>query len=167
MQIDQEYLKELQRTNNLMTVSGASKTTSYSTYNLRNSRNRLFGDQPTSLDPAAKGILGTRTLVWAIKLPGENNYRKLYPEEEQLFNSLIVEKYSSLEPEQLKAQELIYESCLRQNLSLQEYNNFIKEKGYDFFDQVIVKFQILTGHMLVHATEHEIGLDFTLEENDA
>lgn len=165
---DKLYLQELKRCDNLASVSGMAKRYEKSPYMLRKTRDRLFGEEPTNIDTSshAKGIIGSREFVWAIKLEGEDNYRYLTKEEDELFNSLISQVYGAADPELIRQKELILKTCVKKGMSAAEYERIITVQGCNFFTQVIDKFKTLTGRMIVHATRHELGLNFEITDQE-
>jgi hypothetical protein len=116
---DKLYIKELEECNYLASVSGIAEKYHMSKHTVRKSRDRLFGETPVniSITAEAKGLIGSREYIWCIKLQGENNYRKMTEEEDKLFDILISQVYGSLDPKDIKAQQLILQSCIELNLS--------------------------------------------------
>lgn len=96
MRVEKEYVKELTKKNNLVSMTGMEKTTGNSRYLNTKARNHLYGDEPINKNPTAMGLLGNREMVWALKLPGDNNYRELTEEEEELLDNLITSVYSQI-----------------------------------------------------------------------
>lgn len=159
------YLTALHNHDNLITLTGLENTTGLSTYNSRKVRNHLFGDKPRNIDPAARGVIGWRERIWAIKL-GENQYRKFTDQEQELFNTLIKQDYiGKLTPEVVQAQQLILNCCVKEGYSAEEYQNLITERGYNFFDDVIDKFKTLTGYWIGSPTEHMIDQEWCWPDN--
>lgn len=153
---DRMYLESLIKHNNLITVSGTAEEQEVSRYQMTKSRNRLFGDKPANINLANKGLLGQRTTIWAIKLEGINSYRMLTKEEDELFDALINKIYGNIKGEQVKALKLLEKECAKQNMTIAQFQEIRKEKGLDFFSEVIQKFKNITGYQLVSATQHEV-----------
>lgn len=149
---DRMYLESLIKHNNLITVSGTAEEQEVSRYQMTKSRNRLFGDKPANINLANKGLLGQRTTIWAIKLEGINSYRMLTKEEDELFDALINKIYGNIKGEQVKALKLLEKECAKQNMTIAQFQEIRKEKGLDFFSEVIQKFKNITGYQLVSAT---------------
>lgn len=159
----QTYLKSLCKHDNLISLSGLKKEFGISYYHSRRIRDELFGDKPLNIDPEAHGILGSREMIWAIKL-GDNKYRKLTPEEDKLFDALIVQTYSDIDPNQLKAQQLILDYCAKEGMSAQDYKDIIEDKGLGFFNDIIQRFKKITGQQLGRPTEHFIDVQESDDE---
>lgn len=153
--LDFIYLDNLIQHNNLISMTGMESETGNSRYQCTKSRNKMFGDKPINKDPNAQGLIGCRESVWAIKLDGNNNYRHLTQEENELFNSLIIKNYGG-EPEKVKARELLLDYCVKEQKSAAEYAELLNEQNLDFYSMVILPFKRLTGNMIVIATQHEI-----------
>lgn len=159
------YLKALHEHNNLIALTGLENTTGLSTYYGRQVRNQLFGDKPRNIDSGARGIIGWRERIWAVKL-GENQYRRFTEQEEELFNTLITQNYiGKLTPEVIKARELILKCCIEEGYSAKEYQAIITERGYNFFNDVIQKFKDLTGYQVGSPTEHMIDQEWCWPED--
>lgn len=157
------YLEALQECNNVISLTGLEATKSVSTYQSRKIRNKLFGDKPKNLDKNAHGLIGSRERIWAIKL-GENQYRDFTEEEEELFDVLIQQEYiDKLTPEAVKAQQLILQCCIKEGYTAEQYQEYLTNSKYNFFNDVIVKFRELTGYQIGSPTRHEIASDWTWE----
>ena len=111
------------------------------------------------------GLLGYREIIWVIKLPGDNNYRRLLPEEDELFNSLITQTYSNIEVDKIKASAVLLDYCVKEGLSAECYKNLLEQKGLNFFSRVIDTFKSLTSNQLVAGTLHTITQEFCEETN--
>ena len=161
---DKMYLESLVKHNNLITVSGTAEEQKASRYQMTKSRNRLFGDKPANINLSNTGLLGQRTTIWAIKLEGANNYRELTKEENELFDTLINKVYGNVKGEQVKALKLLEKECAKQNMTVAEFQEIRKQKGLDFFGDVLCNFKNLTGYQLVSATQHEVMIFFDDKE---
>lgn len=165
--IDKIYLESLENHNYLVSLTGMSKETGISVYQLRKSRNRLFGEKPTNIDKTCRGILGQRTMVWAVKLDGKPNYyRYMTQEEKELFNNLTKLHHNLLTPEQIQENQLILDYCVRNELSAKEYVDYLMDNDIDFFRNVLEEFYHIIHYRLVHATEHLVVEDFDLAANE-
>ena len=149
------YAKEV-KNNSLCSVSGVSEKYDISRHTVTEARNQLYGDKPIEIDPDAHGELGYRTLCWAIKLPGLNNYRYMTAEEVNKFNALISIVYKDVEPAILAKKELILQYCIKHNLSAATYQDIIESKNMNFFQDVILRFKDETGLMAVQINDHQI-----------
>lgn len=163
-QQDKIYLEALSKAdNNIITVSGAEKTTELSAYQATGSRDRLFGKEPINIEPGAHGLIGFRERIWAIKL-GENKYREFTEAEEELFNALIKKDYiGNMTPEVIKARELILKCCVDENKSAAEYQQILTNNSYNFFFDVIEKFRKITGYQISSPTRHTIATSWSWE----
>ena len=166
MKVEKEYVKELARKNNLVTMTGMEKTTGNSRHLNTKARNHLYGDEPINKNPTAMGLLGNREMVWALKLPGDNNYRELTEKEEELLDNLITSVYSQIPADQIKAKELLLKYCAEEGMSAQQYLELQNAQGYNFFERVIEQFAMLYGYSLVAVQKHHLVQDFTKEESD-
>lgn len=145
-ELTKRYLQALQEDNGVISLSGLEATEGISTHHSKKIRNKLFGDKPINLDPKAHGLIGFRERIWAIKI-AENCYRDFTDEEEELFNTLIQQDYiDKMNPETVKAQQLILECCVKEGYTAEEYQKILTEQKYNFFNDVIVKFRKLTGY---------------------
>ena len=153
---DKLYIESLVKHNNLITVSGTAEEHDVSRYYMTKSRNRLFGNKPANINLTNTGLLGQRTTVWAIKLEGTNNYRMLTVEEDELFDNLIKNVYGKIEGKQTKALKLLEKECAKQKMTVAEFQEIRKEKGLDFFGNVLCKFKETTGYQIVSATQHDV-----------
>lgn len=156
--MDSLYLEKLCEHNNLMTMQGLSEETNISPYHCTKSRDRMFGDKPINKDPEAKGLLGYRESIWAIKM-GRNTYRKLTEEENQLFNNLIKSYCANVPEEKIKARQLILEYCREADMSVNEYMLIVENADLDFFGSIIENFRNVTGYMVAPVTEHMINFE--------
>lgn len=164
--IDTIYVQALAKHQNIISVSGTEKETGVSSYLLTKSRNRLFGDQARNIENQnISGLLGYREIIWVIKLPGDNNYRRLLPEEDELFNSLIMQTYSNIKVDKIKASAVLLDYCVKEGLSAECYKNLLEQKGLNFFSRVIDTFKTLTSNQLVAGTLHTITQEFNEETN--
>ena len=148
------YIKEVQN-NSLCSVSGVSQKYGFSTHTVAEVRNQLYGDKPIEIDSNAQGELGYRTLCWAIKLEGPNNYRYMTDLEEEKFNGLISVVYKNIDPEILAKKELILQYCIKHNLSAATYQDIIDSKNMNFFQDVVLRFRSETGLMAVQISDHQ------------
>lgn len=162
------YLTNVIKEKGIISLNGLKKTTGLSVYHSRTIRNELFGGKPTNIDPAARGKIGARAQIWAIKL-GPNSYRRLTAEEEELFNNLIEKEYLNETPEGIKQKQLILNYCIQEELSAEDYNDLLTENNGNFFNDVLQKFKMITGYQITAPTEHVIlqswGWDADLDEN--
>lgn len=130
------------------------------------SRDKLFG-KITSEETKARGIVGSREYVWAIKISDFNKYRHLTPQEEELFDGLIVSIYGKLETDKVKGAAML-EKIYRESdtMTKEEYFALRERNGYDFFNTVIKQFKEITGYQIVHANKYEVEWDFDLPEDE-
>lgn len=164
---DMQYLKTISEANeHLVSMTGIEAAGIMSVKQATKARNALFGKSASNDGYPDCGILGYRELVWAVKLPGENAYRALTAEEDELFDSLITTVYSNIKPEKLKAQELLLDYCSENGFSAKQYKQLLTTHDLDFFYAVISKFKKLTGLMLVHATRHTLANNFMLNHQE-
>lgn len=164
---DMQYLKTISEANeHLVSMTGIEAAGIMSVKQATKARNALFGKSASNDGYPDCGILGYRELVWAVKLPGENAYRALTAEEDELFDSLITTVYSNLEPEKLKAQNLLLDYCSENGFSAKQYKQLLTTHDLDFFYAVISKFKKLTGLMLVHATRHTLANNLMLNHQE-
>lgn len=144
---------------NLVSMSGMAaeeeKENKITRYQFTKSRNKMFGAKPTNKDPNSQGLIGSQKSVWAIKLPGFDNYRHLTEEENELFNNLIIKGYGE-EPEKVKARELLLDYCIKEQKSAAEYAQMLNEQSIDFYTVAILPFKSLTGKTITTATQHQI-----------
>lgn len=161
----EKFLLSLQTNNNIISLSGLEAETGVSYYHSRKIRDTLFGKEPTNINSAARGIIGTREVIWAIKL-GTNQYRKLTKEEDELFDILISQEYiGKLTPDVVKAQQLILDYCAKEGMSAEEYKNILTERNYNFFNDVIVKFRDITGYQIANPNEYAIGQEWCWDQD--
>lgn len=142
--------------NSLCSVSGLHAIYGFSRDTITKARNDLYGEKPIEIDPKAHGELGYRSLCWAIKLEGLNNYRYMTEDEEKKFNSLISIVSGSIDPKILAKKELILQYCVKHNLSAATYQDIIESKNMNFFQDVILRFKDETGLMAVQISDHQI-----------
>lgn len=165
--IDQIYLHEVQKNSGFSSVSGIAEKYSLSRRQVANSRDRLFGLAPLTVDQDAHGILGTRDYVWAIKLyDGPNCYRALSRSEMDLFDGLITGYYDNLTPAQIKLNWRIERSCREQNLSIEQMNEVKSQFHVNFYEDVLLSFREETDKILVLITYHEFINNLALEEDE-
>lgn len=148
------YVKAVQN-NSLCSVSGLHEEYGFSRDAIAAARNQLYGDKPIEIDPDAHGELGYRSLCWAIKLNGPNNYRYMTETETEKFNSLISIVNGNIPPEILAKKELILQYCVKHNLSAATYQDIIDSKNMNFFQDVILRFRDETGLMAVNISDHQ------------
>lgn len=159
-----EYMTEYHKTGGLMTMTGIAEHTSLSVYTATKIRNELFGDKPINIDKNAKGVLGYRERIWAIKL-GTNSYRHFTKEEQELFDLLINQEYiGKMTPEAIKDRELLLKCCAEAGMSAEEYQQEIANHKLDFFNNVIQKFKSLTGCQIGSPTQHTMIIEFEVED---
>lgn len=157
------YLAALKENNNIISLSGLEKTTGLSTYQSRQIRNKLFGEEPININPEAHGLIGFRERIWAIKID-ENQYRNFTKEEEELFDILIQQNYiDKMTPEAVKAQQLILDCCVKEGYTAEKYQEILTERKYNFFNDVINRFRELTGYQIGSPTKHTVAITWSWE----
>lgn len=160
------FLSALKEHNNIISLSGLEEERDISYYQSRKIRDKLFGKEPININPTSRGVIGYREVIWAIKL-GPNTYRKMTEEEDALFELLIQrECIGKLTPKVAKAQQLILDYCVKEGMTAEEYQNFLTEHDYNFFNDVIVKFRDITNYQIANPNEYCIGADWCLDENE-
>lgn len=160
-----KFLVSLKKNDNIISLSGLEAETGVSYYHSRKIRDTLFGKEPTNINSASRGVIGTREVIWAIKL-GTNQYRKLTKEEDELFDILISQEYiGKLTPDVVKAQQLMLDYCAKEGLSAKEYQNILTERNYNFFNDVIVKFRDITGYQIANPNEYSIGQEWCWDQD--
>lgn len=160
------YLKALSEHNNLITVVGTAAEYQMGQHTIQQARNRLFGKDPININPTSRGLIGCREQVWAIKLNGNNNYRFMAKEEEQLFDLLITRVYKNVGPDKVKNKEMIRQWCIENNKSAKELVELEQDAEVDFFKSVVLKFRDLTNNQIVNACNHTIIKDFEIDEDE-
>ena len=155
--IEKILIKEIHKNKGLSSVSNIATKYNLSEYSIRQQRNRMFGDKPRNVDPKAKGELGYRKLLWAIKIyPNLNEYRRLTEEEDKIFDQLIEDAYKKTDAQIIKDRELILEWCIENGLNAETYQQILRDKDLDFFEKIIQTFKLITDKQLVKINEHEI-----------
>lgn len=161
-----KFLDSLQKHNNIISLSGLEEETQVSYYHSRQIRDRLFGKAPTNIEAGSRGVLGSREIIWAIKL-GSNQYRKLTKEEDELFDILIEQEYQGkMTPKAIKDRELILSYCVKEGKTAKEYQEILTERNYNFFNDVVVKFRTITGYQISNPNEYSIGQEWCWEDED-
>lgn len=155
---DKQYLIELKAQRELMSMSGAAENIpDTSRYILTQSRDYLFGKDSINKTSESRGLLGNREMIWAIKLYDRpNHYRYLTPEEEEIFDELIIQTYTNIDPQKVKDREILLQECADKDLTVGEFQSIAKSKNINFFDEVVNKFYVKTRMRLAVATKHEI-----------
>lgn len=162
-----KFLFSLNKHNNIISLTGLEEEDDISYYHSRQIRDKLFGKEPTNINVGARGIIGTREVIWAVKL-GTNEYRKMTKEEDELFNVLINQEYiGKLTPEAVRAQQLILNYCSKEGMSVKEYQELLTEQNFNFFNDVIVKFRDITGYQIANPNEYTIGQEWTWDESES
>lgn len=159
------YLKEVKEANeNITSVTGMSEklceTEEYANIPVRTMRDRMtragkkaFG---ITAEEGSRGIYGSREYLWAIKEEGLNAYRRLTAAEEEVFDKLLVNYYSS-EPEKIKKAALLEETFRKsKEMTKEEYFREKERLNVNLFYDVIQQFKAETGLQVVRATVHEI-----------
>lgn len=170
--IDEIFIQEIADSNTkLATISGLSRK--YRTQlNLKDSaarkqftksRDKLFGTIKEDQDYSTGGIMGNRSYRWVIKLDDFNNYRELNQEENELFNALITQTYSGIEPERIKAAAVLEKRFKESDMTKEEYFELKEVYGLNFFYEVIEKFKTFTGYQIVCANLYDINYSETLK----
>ena len=121
---------------------------------MRRAGEKAFG---ITLDEESRGLYGSREYVWAVKLyDTPNHYRYMTCEEEQAFDIIVANYYSS-EPERVKKAALLEEAFKNNDAMTKE--EYFREKdrlNLNVFYDVIKLFKKETGLQVVHATAHDI-----------
>lgn len=160
------FLFALKEHNNIISLSGLEEEKDISYYHSRKVRDKLFGKEPININPASRGTIGYREIIWAIKL-GTNTYRKMTQEEDALFDALIKQEYiGKMTPEAVKAQQLILDYCVKEGMTAEEYQNLLTERNYNFFNDVIVKFKEITKYQIANPNEYRMGAEWCWDENE-
>ena len=164
------YLKEVQQSeDNITSLSGMSEklcsTQEFSNVSLETMRGRMrragekaFG---ITLDETSRGLYGSREYMWAVKLyDAPNHYRYLTIEEEQIFDTLVSNFYST-NPERVKKAALLEEAFKSNNeMTKEEYFKEKERLNLNVFYDVIKLFKQETGLQVVHATAHDIDEEY-------
>ena len=131
------------------------------------SRNKLFGAIVKD-NLKASGLIGSREVVWAIKVNNYNSYRFLTPEEDNIFDLLISKVYGNLNPKTIKGAALLEKVFENSDMTKEQYLAIKNNSGFNFFTIVIAGFKEATGLQLVHANLYEIdlGYDYTEIQTD-
>lgn len=153
----------------LSTVSGMSRkfvqqgiyaNESTARYRLGKVGKELFGN---TLDNNSYGEIGSRELVWAIKLSDYNHYRLLTPEEENRFNE-ILSAYYSTEVERVKQAALLETALREKTINSDEYFEQKDRLGLNLFRDCIYQFKNETGLTIVHCTHHDLTTGQSFDE---
>ena len=164
------YLEEVRKAeDNITSISGISECLllqeEFNDISLDTMRGRMrragikaFGN---TIDEDSKGLYGSRRYVWAIKLYDKpNHYRYMTQEEENIFDQYLSGYYLS-EPQRIKKMASLEEAF--KNSSSMTKEEYFKEKdqlNLNLFYDVISQFKKATGLQVVHATAHEIDLQY-------
>ena len=130
----------------------------YSITQVRNSRNRLYGEKVYNEDnqDSKPGLLGVRDYAWVVKIyEGPNRYRGMTLEEQKYFDELIEEVYGALKVEEIKESEKIKQACKEEGVSIEEMDKRLEKKNLNFFNRVILRFRDECGVQLVCINDHK------------
>lgn len=172
----QDYLEEIKKCtetqDGLSTISGMSRkfirekksNTSLDATKRRLSKisKELFGNPK---DLISYGKAGSREYVWAIKVDDYNGYRLMTPKENDQFNSIISQSYSS-SPEKVKKLKLLEKSLERDEITKDEFFETKERLKLDPFVDAIFTFRDQTGYMVVRCTKHELLESLKFEEEE-
>lgn len=122
----------------------------------------LFGD---TKELTSTGSAGSREYVWAIKIDNYNHYRLMTQEENDQFNSIISQSYSS-SPEKVKKLKLLEKSLERDEITKDEFFETKERLKLDPFVDAIFTFRDQTGYMVVRCTKHELLESLKLAEEE-
>lgn len=159
-EVEKTYVQELTRRSNIISMTGMAETTGHSRYLNTRARNHLYGNEPTNVNANAHGLLGSRELIWVIKLEGANNYRELTDKEQELLNALVTQVYSNVTEDQVSATAVLLQYCVDENKSAAEYQTLLKDNNLDFFGNVVLRFKEITNLSLALGTKHTNGRTF-------
>ena len=127
--------------------------------------NKLFG-KVNSTTKRGEGSMGSREYQWVIKVHDLNGYRLLTPEEEELFNTIIKNYYSS-NPDKIKRAAMLEEEYKKsKTMTKEEYFLQKDSMGLDLFADALRLFKEQTGETIVCCSQYEINAWIeTPEEN--
>ena len=125
---------------------------------MRRAGEKAFG---ITVEENSRGLYGSREYVWAIKLYDKpNHYRYMTIEEEQLFDTMVSNYYST-EPDRIKKAALLEESFkTSDSMTKEEYFKEKERLNLNIFYDIIKLFKKETGLQIVHATAHEIDEEY-------
>lgn len=160
MEDDIFFLKEVME-NRISSITGIAEkmpgnlTENQKRYRMKKAGDRLFGFFEKGKLESVGGFAGMRSRVWAVKLPGFNNYRPLTEEEMKSFNSCIKKNLSTdATVEQVKEAEL---------------SGDIETKAEwvgNFFNDVIQKMQDEEHITIVRVCWYELLKNFELTDQE-
>lgn len=156
--IDTSYVKEVYLNHGLTSMSGMCEKYGYSITQVRNSRNRLYGEKVYNEDnqDSKPGLLGVKDYAWVVKIyEGPNRYRGMTLEEQKYFDELIEEVYGALKVEEIKESEKIKQACKEEGVSIEEMDKRLEKKNLNFFNRVILRFRDECGVQLVCINDHK------------
>ena len=164
--IDEIFIQEIADSESkLATISGLSRKyqaqlnlkDSAARKQFTKSRDKLFGTIKKDKNYSTGGIMGNRSYRWVIKVNDFNSYRELNQEEDELFNALITQTYSGIDPERIKAAAVLEKRFKDSDMTKEEYFELKEVQGLNFFYEVVEKFKVLTGYQIVCANLYDIN----------